>query len=356
MPKKRILWADIAKFFAIVLMVWCHLGMPQNLSIVIHMFHMPIFFILGGMFYDKAKYKKFSAFFLSRVKSLIVPYFAWGVISYAIYRLIPYVTGMTEIVSVRRFILALFTQDANEVLFSGFGVIQWFFTSLFLSEMVLWVIIRLSDRINKSYQRLYFGIISVVLIIVNGFVCSHIEHNWLGFKSSILGTLCCLFGFILKNEIKQILDAGNRSKLIISFFAIAVFVAVFFLNGSVNMRITRYNNQLLFILGAISGSLLVFIFSREVENYLPDGLLKTYILYIGRHTALILCTNRLVQYTFIFLMNNLIAHFMRVESGFGLYSRQIVDLVVEMIIFVPIIYVVNRWIPFTVGKPLRSSE
>lgn len=270
--------------------------------------------------------------------------------------MIPYVTGMTEVVTVSRFIRALFTQDANVTLFPGFGVIQWFFTSLFISEMAMWVIVRVSDRVTKSYRISYFGIIAVALIVVNSVVCGHIEPNWLGFKSSILGTLFCVIGYVLKDEIKRILEADNQKKAVVAVFAFVLFVVVFFLNRSVNMRTAKYNNPLLFILGALSGSLLVFIISRYVENHLSDGWLKSYILYIGRNTALILCTNRLVQCTFILLMNKLIANFINIESGYGLYIKQVVDLVIEMILFVPIIYIVNRWLPFTLGKPLRISE
>ena len=352
---KRTIWADIAKFFAITMMVSGHLGLPHHLDTIVHMFHMPVFFVLAGMFYSKEKYQKFSPFFLSRVRNLLVPYFAWGVISYGIYRLMPYSTGMTEVVSVRRFIVALFTQDANNVLFVGFGVIQWFFTSLFLSEMAMWVIIRVSDRVNKSYQFHFFVLTAVLLIIVNSIVCSYIEPNWLGFKSSILGTLFCLTGYVLKDEIKRILDAENRTLFYVSAFALAVFVAVFFLNGHVNMRIAKYNNPLLFILGALSGSLLMFIFSRQLEKYLPDGLLKGYILYIGRNTVIVLCTNRMVQNTFILAINTLIFNYIHFKSGFGLYFKYVVDLVVEMLLFVPIIYFVNRWLPFTIGRPMRKQ-
>lgn len=353
---KRVLWADIAKFFAIVTVVGAHLGLPHHLDTIVHMFNMPVFFVLAGMFYSKEKYQKFSPFFLSRIRNLLVPYFAWGVILYGIYRLMPYSTGMTEVVPVRRFIVALFTQDANNVLFVRFGVIQWFFTSLFLSEMAMWVIIRVSNHVNKSYQFYYYVLIAVLLIIINSVVCSYIEPNWLGFKSSILGTLFCLTGFVLKDEIKRILDAENRALLSVSVFALAVFVAVFFLNGYVNVRMTKYNNPLLFILGALSGSLLVFIVSRQLEKYLPDGLLKEYILYIGRNTVIVYCTNRLVQNTFILAINALIFNYIHFNSGFGLYFKYVVDFVVEMLLFVPIIYFVNRWLPFTIGRPMRKQK
>ena len=119
---------------------------------------------------------------------------------------------------------------------------------------------------------------------------------------------------------------------------------------------TKYNNPLLFILGALSGSLLVFIVSRQLEKYMPDGLLKEYILYIGRNTVIVYCTNRLVQNTFIFAINALIFNYIHFNSGFGLYFKYVVDLVVEMLLFVPIIYFVNRWLPFTIGRPMHKQK
>lgn len=46
--KKRILWIDIAKAIAILLMVVGHTSIPNVLSNFIWAFHMPLFFIASG--------------------------------------------------------------------------------------------------------------------------------------------------------------------------------------------------------------------------------------------------------------------------------------------------------------------
>ena len=353
---KRIEWADITKFFAIALMVSGHIGLPNTLSNVVHMFHMPVFFFIAGSFYSSQKYRKFTTFLWSRFKSLLIPYFVWGIISYLIYRLISYNTGDNEIVSTGRFIQALFSQDANEVLFKGYGVIQWFFTALFISEILLWVIVRISEHVKKSYLPGYYVLSFGLLFAANLIVCNLVEPNWLGFKSAILGTLFCYIGFVSKDIVKKYLDAGNKLKIIVSLAAVVVFVGVFFLNGKVNMRTAAYNNSLLFILGALSGSLLLITVSRFIECHLSNGLWKSYILYIGRNTALILCVNRLVQCTIIELLNQLLSSFVNIDNGIGLHISRCLDLVAEMILFVPLIYIVNRWLPFTLGKKITKQE
>ena len=49
--KKRIEWVDLSKFVGIFAMVWGHSGVNENMDIIIHAFHMPLFFFLSGYFY-----------------------------------------------------------------------------------------------------------------------------------------------------------------------------------------------------------------------------------------------------------------------------------------------------------------
>lgn len=84
MSNKRALWADIAKFFTITLMVSGHLGLPHNLSIAVHMFHMPIFFILGGYSTIKRNTGSF-LFFYSPASSLFLCHILLGASSLTLF-------------------------------------------------------------------------------------------------------------------------------------------------------------------------------------------------------------------------------------------------------------------------------
>lgn len=86
---KRIEWLDISKFIAITIMVLGHLGLPKSISHLIHIFHMPIFFMISGLCFNAEKYNRFSLFLKSRVITLLIPYFFWGTVMYSLYYYIP---------------------------------------------------------------------------------------------------------------------------------------------------------------------------------------------------------------------------------------------------------------------------
>ena len=161
---KRIEWVDVSKFIAISCMIAGHLGIPSVVSVAVHMFHMPIFFIMAGFFFSIEKYKSFFYFAKIRFKTLLVPYFVWGGISYIIYRLQVVNAESGSVVDFKHFIIAILFHDANISEFSGYGVTQWFFTALFLSELFLWIVIKIETICNKKIRNT--TIIFVLQIII----------------------------------------------------------------------------------------------------------------------------------------------------------------------------------------------
>ena len=50
--KERIVWLDVAKGMAIILMVLGHSGLPSVINSFIFAFHMPFFFVASGFLWD----------------------------------------------------------------------------------------------------------------------------------------------------------------------------------------------------------------------------------------------------------------------------------------------------------------
>lgn len=78
MERNRIGWLDISKFIAISMMIAGHIGLPKSLNDLIHIFHMPAFFIFSGLLFNEEKYVRLDKYIISRAKGLLVPYFMWG--------------------------------------------------------------------------------------------------------------------------------------------------------------------------------------------------------------------------------------------------------------------------------------
>lgn len=91
--KKRIEWVDLAKGVGILLVVYGHviLGIHDadigfsgiNYDIqhsVIYTVHMPLFFFLSGLFAIRWVKRDAKVAILQKVKSLLIPYFIWGIV------------------------------------------------------------------------------------------------------------------------------------------------------------------------------------------------------------------------------------------------------------------------------------
>lgn len=72
--KKRLDWADYAKFIGITLMLLGHNELGNHLLFDwIYTFHMPLFFILAGYF-TSSKQLNYRQFIRKNANQLIVPY------------------------------------------------------------------------------------------------------------------------------------------------------------------------------------------------------------------------------------------------------------------------------------------
>ena len=349
---RRVEWLDISKFIAITIMCLGHIGLPKSISALIHIFHMPVFFIVSGICYNEEKYSRFAVFLWQKVKTLLIPSYFWCFIMYFIWRIYCLFEMRGEAVSLLEFVVLAFTKDAATSMFGNLGVIQWFFTSLFFAELFFWCIVTLVKKLTKKYKfQLLFGVI-IILIIVNYLYSTYIGTNPLGVGTSIIGAVFIIIGYCFKGISKNWLSWTCR-KNIISFILASVFLVIsWILNGSTSMRILQYNNIVLFLIGACAGSYLVFQVARFVEAYMSKlKWLYNWILYIGRNTLIVLVFNRLVQFTLIRLINYLIRMInFSWESTIGLMIMVFIDLVIEMLAFTPIIYIINKYIPFSVGK------
>lgn len=52
MSMQRLIWLDISKGIAILLVIIGHMGIPRTMSNIIYSFHMPFFFDVGLHVFD----------------------------------------------------------------------------------------------------------------------------------------------------------------------------------------------------------------------------------------------------------------------------------------------------------------
>ena len=83
MEPKRINYTDIAKGIGIILVIFGHTlrGVPGLVNFI-YSFHVPLFFVISGFFYSPSKNDNTKLFILKKVKTLLIPFFSFYLLSY----------------------------------------------------------------------------------------------------------------------------------------------------------------------------------------------------------------------------------------------------------------------------------
>lgn len=79
--KERLNTLDIAKGIGIIFVVFAHVNYMPALLTPIYSFHMPLFFILAGVVFNKEKFQTFRDFIKRRWKTIIQPYLLFSVLA-----------------------------------------------------------------------------------------------------------------------------------------------------------------------------------------------------------------------------------------------------------------------------------
>lgn len=150
--KGRIYWVDNARGVAILLVVLGHVSyMPEAMHKVIYAFHMPLFFILSGLFLDERIVEiPFIHFLSKKARSLMVPFFVFGILNVLFF----FVLNSFSLSGPKSFNLAETMMDSLFfVRHSG----KWFLCGLFFSQILLYLIYKFSWNPLVTTSILFVG-------------------------------------------------------------------------------------------------------------------------------------------------------------------------------------------------------
>ena len=245
-------------------MIMGHVGFGSLFNKWIHVFHMPMFFIISGYFW---KSQSFSSMLKKKTKTLLIPYFAFGV-----FHLIIHFIRIGSIDS-HAFYLFLWENTAE----SGVPIAGalWFLTAMFFSEILFWCV----QRINLS--EMWKNIIAA-LIAISGMACAtYLPYRlpW-AFDVGMVGVGLYEIGKLLKEKWNKLLDLNS----LISSLAFVLFSALGFVNGYVNLRQGLYSIWPLFWINAVGMTISLWNLSRLVYGWVTEKkLLEKPLTWIKRN-------------------------------------------------------------------------
>ena len=260
-------------------MIMGHIGFGGAFDKLIHVFNMPMFFLISGYFYNEKR--KMSVLLKELFRKLIIPYLAVGFIYYFVYVVINGY-GMHL-----KYINCLFWNSVNLPI----GGAIWFLLALFWTEL-LYKFLDICVSFRK--RRITFSCI-IICLVVFGLIFSKSYVFRLPFAIDVSFVAIGFYhiGFLLKVH-KNIFGKILNINIIWVLLILIMGVIFSYFNGYVNMRTMSYSNVLMYVVSSLICVYIILYFSKKIERIFGSTMIVREIKFIGSNSMIYLCFNQLL--------------------------------------------------------------
>ncbi len=273
--KKRIGYVDLYKGIGIMLMIFGHVSFWGTLDHLIHAFNMPMFFLASGLFYSKKSREEltFTSFFVKKSKSLLVPYFVFGIINYLAFVMF---NGFDI-----NPLFHLIWQNNHDVAIAG---ALWFITALLIAESIYFLIDRYCNYATRIAIIFILAVIGSTASLFLPFILP-----WT-MSAAFVGVLFFYVGILVRENAERLFSI----KWYLALTAALIDVVLIYVNGELNMRNEVYAIIPLSIFNAVVASVLLLYFCQKAEGLLCDGMICRWLKDVGKNSIVYLVLNQLV--------------------------------------------------------------
>jgi acyltransferase len=286
---ERISWIDIARGIGILLVLYGHALTADSYRHIIYAFHMPLFFFLSGVVYHHKKSQHFLPFLWKNIKSILLPYFFFALLSYGIWYF-NLKSDLTTPEFLQHMYGILYGNSNNNLLF--FNVVLWFLPCLFITKVAFELLTRISEKKVFLIPILFF-------FSLLGYLHSlYFSKTKLFFSAETALTAIVFFGigYLWNKYNESILSKIKPYNIHLLFFLVMIFTLTATWNFNihelqVDMRLNRLNNYALFYSASISGIFTTILISVMLRK-------NAILSYLGKH-SLVLFVWHLVVFTYL---------------------------------------------------------
>lgn len=356
----RLHWIDTLKGIGIILVVLAHYSLPIALDTYIFSFHMPLFFFISGFLFDFGKYAESASIFVKeRFKSLIVPYFCFAVIT-CIFCFLLDELYKPDVTSIKFFENSMLHGISHILVAFGPAISYnpplWFLTCLFVTELLFY---GLTKKYYGKPQKLVFWLIiaGVIGYFYPVYVPFRIPWNVdVALAAIVFYGAGNLFRKFTETEsgsgLSLKLDSGfierfSRVKKYLPVIAFLLnllylgYLLKFPIDDKVNMNVLKYGDFFSFYLLAFAGIFTFVYFSKRIVS-------SKVLEYYGRNSLIILALHfplKDVLIKLVIIILGVDIEYIHYNAGFALGLTGM-----SFIVLVPVIYIINNYFPFILGK------
>lgn len=279
----RVNYIDYAKALGMLTVMWGHIALGVSATFV-YTFHMPLFFFLSGMVFEKEKYPEFKVFVKRRVQTLLIPYVIYSFVTWIVWASYSYILHQS-VESYWMPLLQTFIAQGS----GGFlvhNVPLWFVTCLFVIEMVYYFLARCKDVVNVIIcvvlAALGYNLINKVSFFDFTLLPWSLEVVMLALIFYSLGNL--FVKHIGNEKFKNII---LKYRLISWIVVIVLFVIVYKIgvkNGRLSMGHSNIGNPWIFYPIAIVGTMAMLIISMLLSDLFKNLKVNNAITWFGRNS------------------------------------------------------------------------
>lgn len=330
---KRITWIDASKGIGIFLVMIGHSSLIGPSRSQIYAFHMPLFFFLSGYLFSTRKFSTFKDFFISKAKSLLIPYLVFSIISIILYGYF-----REQPIELNRFLEIILISKRNSMYFND---ALWFLPSLFLIEIIFYIIVRfLKNQFAIVFVTLLIGYLSCT--IFNPLAGAHILP-W-SLDQSLFFIVYFGFGYCMKTT--GLLERDLKKSIVLCTLAIIYVWLVID---------PRYYQKAWEIINLPSSMFIYF------NHLIWASLAISFVIYISQFLSI----SPLINYIGKNSLNLMVLHLSLGFNLFAIYFREGLNIEDHpnilalfytfgtIIILLPFCYFINKFLPFLHGKKFR---
>lgn len=336
--KKRVTYIDVARGIAILMVIFGHLSVPF-ISSWIYSFHIPLFFFLSGMVFRIKKEENFISFIKRKIKSIVIPYFALGIVIWLFFSII-FLLDKKPPAFIASAIDTPGKMFVNFILQRHYWTV-WFLACLFFASLIFWAQLKF---INKKW------LLFLTSLVICGitFIYYRLGGNTLfwNIDTALIAQFFMMLGYLFKNSYKlekiktTVCDNKiNQRKFIFTLIFLLLNIIFWVLgikigNATLDMSVHIYGIEVFTMLSAIFGILFVLSVSSCLSTI-------SALVYLGQNTMLVFAWHsRIVIVAFKYLY-----FYIGVFQNMNLITSCIYALITAVGIFIillPIDYLIRK--------------
>ena len=340
--KQRFDYLDVTKGIGILLVVWAHILLVGVSHKLIYAFHMPLFFFVSGLLFNKDKYDIIALFLRQRFKRLLVPYLVYSLVSWAIWAGFRFLREDEVDSFFKPLFQVILAQGSGE--FIVYNSVLWFVPCLFVVEVMYYVFSRFNEWVALVLCFLTAGVGTLLVYLYGSDYLFILPWNLDAafFALPFYGVANAIRRHLSHESIMAVITDNKFITLtvVVLLFGIMNYLSMKY--GECSMGSSSYGCPIwIFFVRAFSGCFGLVLLSVLICAQFTKGLWYESLRWCGKNSLDVMCLHIPIKGVVMIVIAKFLHLTFDISENF-MYST--IAFIVTMAILMPIVLMINKYI------------